>query len=323
MEITIKEFKEAYLPKLQDEFHQKTQEFIIADMDQIRKKTQNQMETFIKIVMILQKKLPLEIGEIQVALLNTSLYLGKPQLAYTAYDELGALGKEIVTVKRDAGWLFQAWTEYEEALKREVERLNCQQYIRAEGIRQLAWESLPFLQACLYAATKYTFRDMDGYPGFDGLITGDRFYVRVGAYMDWGKTVYSKEEEEDIFFDTSKKKYRFCSFQQAVYNQKTFKELDLRSTIFSECEFVHCNFEQVDLSDACFRNCRIYHCSFHDVKLYGATFNKTTIKKSSFQECKFDFDRDAEEAEGFRDIFKKLEFLDCIVDEESKIRGEE
>ena len=319
MEITINEFREQYLPKLQEEFHQKTQDSIIANVEMIKKKTHEQMDTFIKLLTVFQKKLPLEIGMIQVSLLNTSLYLGKPQIAYTAYDEEGLMGRELLTMKRDADWLFTAWDEYKDVLAAEVGKLHCEQFIRAEGIRQLAWESFPFLQTCMYATTKYVFRDMEQFSQFDDLLTADQFYVRVGAYMDWGQIVYLKEPETDIFFDRFRKKFRFCQFRQFVYNQKDFSKMDLSSARFKECEFVHCKFDEVDLNDAQFIDCRFYHCSFHNVKLYGATFERTTIKKSPFQDCSYVIDPNTSKPEDFTDIYKPLEMVDCTVDEESKI----
>lgn len=319
MEITLNEFKEQCLPKLQEEFHQKTQEAIISNIDVIKKKTSEQMETFVKLLNVFQKKLPLEIGMIQVSLLNTSLYLGKPQIAYTAYDEGGLMGRELLTMKRDADWLFTAWDEYKKALADEVEKLHCEQYVRVEGIRQMAWESLPFLQMCMYAATKYVFRDMERFSQFEDLLTADHFFVRVGAYMDWGQIVYLRETETDIFFDKFRKKFRFCQFSQFVYNQKDFAKMDLSSTLFKECEFVHCRFDEVDFCDARFIDCRFYHCSFKNVKLYGGTFERVTIKKTTFEDCKHVIDPDTSKPEDFRDIYKPLEMVDCIVDEESKI----
>ena len=324
MEITIDEFKEQYLPELQNEFHQKTQEAITKNIDRIKKSAYEQMETFIKLVAIFQETIPLETGMIQVALLNTSLYLGKPQIAYTAYDENGLMGQELITMKRDVSWLFEEWDGYIKSLEKKVTDLHCELYIRAEAIRQLAWESFPFLQGCLYATTKYVFRNMRHFSKFDELYTTDEFAVRVGAYMDWGGLAFRKSDAEpDIFFDTSRKNFQFCQFQQAVYNRKSFQKLNLRSTSFTECEFVHCVFEQVDFSDAQFTKCRFYHCSFNDVKLYGITFDNSTIKKTSFTECHTTFDPQKLEPSEVQDIYKPMEVLDCIIDEDSEIRGEE
>ena len=54
----------------------------------------------------------MEIGEIQISLLSTSIALGTPQFAFTAYDANGMFGEEILTAKFNAGWYMDGWEEY-------------------------------------------------------------------------------------------------------------------------------------------------------------------------------------------------------------------
>ncbi len=322
MEISIDEFKKEYFPPLKEEFHRKTMESIIKNGDSIRKRMREQMDLFIGLAITVQKEIPIEIGLVQVALLNTSLHLGKPQIAFTAYNEGGYFGQELLTVKRDAGWLFEAWEDYKNSIENEIAKLHAEAYIRSEGVRQLMWESFPFLQMCLFAATKYLYFNVDQFEKFEDLIKAPGFSIRVGSYMDWGKVVYRKEGEEDIFFDTRKKDFSFYRFQRVIYNQKVFKNMNLGSTKFSECEFVNCEFENVNLCDAWFEKCNIRNCTFENVKLLGLTLGQTTVKRTHFHDCITKVNIDAPNPEDLENAYKPMEIVDCVFDEESKIRGE-
>jgi hypothetical protein len=322
MEISIDEFKEQYFPALQSKFHQDTTDFIVKNMDQIKKSLRGQMDMFVNLVVRLQQELPVEIGMIQVALLNTSLYLGRPQIAYTAYNRDGYFGQELLTVKRDAGWLFEAWDDYKASIENKVAELHAENCIRSEAVRQLAWESFPFLQTCLYVTSKYIFRDIEQFPEFGNMILNPNFCMRIGAYMDWGKVVYVRRNEADIFFDVHKKDFSFYRFHKVVYSHKVFQYLDLSSTVFTECEFVYCKFENVILNDAWFRKCRIYYCTFENVKLLGLTLEQTTMKKTTFQNCTTSIDGTSLPPKDMDDIYRPIMTIDCTIDEESKIRGE-
>lgn len=319
MKISIDEFKEQYLPALQEEFHQKTMEAIIREIEDVKKKMREQMNIFIKLAVAVQKQIPVEIGMIQVALLNTSLYLEKPQIAFTAYGKDGYFGEELLTMKRDAKWLFEAWEEYKTSISKEVENLHAEVCIRSEGVRQMAWESIPYLQTCLYAVTKYEFRDVDQFEQYDELLKAPGFSIRVGAYMDWGKVVHQEEEETDIFFDAMKRNFRFCRFRQVVYSHKVFKDMDLRAVKFTECEFVQCEFENVNLNDAWFQKCRIYHCTFKNVKLLGLTLEQTTMKKTHFEDCVTKVDVNSPSPEDMEEAYKPMMAIECIIDEDSRI----
>lgn len=322
MEISIDEFKEQYLPPLKAKFHQDTTDSIMQNGERIKNSLREQMDMFVKLVVRLQQELPVEIGMIQVALLNTSLYLGKPQIAYTAYNKDGYFGQELLTVKRDAKWLFEAWDDYRASIENKVEELHAENYIRSEAVRQLAWESFPFLQSCLYVTSKYVFRDIEQFPEFGDMILIPNFFIRVGAYMDWGKIVYARRDEADIFFDVHKRDFSFHRFHKVVYSHKVFQYLDLSSTVFTECEFVYCKFENVILNDAWFRKCRIYYCTFENVKLLGLTLEQTTVKKTTFQNCTTSVDVASGPSKDSDDIYRPIMTIDCTIDEGSKIRGE-
>ncbi len=54
--------------------------------DSICKQLWKEMETTAKFAVKFQQQIPIPIGEIQISLLLTSLYLGKPQIGIAAYD---------------------------------------------------------------------------------------------------------------------------------------------------------------------------------------------------------------------------------------------
>ena len=86
MRISIAEFEETYLPVMEEEFKQDTMDSVMEHHDSICKQLWKEMETTAKFAVKFQQQIPIPIGEIQISLLLTSLYLGKPQIGIAAYD---------------------------------------------------------------------------------------------------------------------------------------------------------------------------------------------------------------------------------------------
>lgn len=320
MEITVKEFREQYLPELEGEFQEKTQLHITEHRREIFQEVQQKMEQFIMFLGQFQQRFPIEIGEIQVALLQTSVHMGNPQIAVCCYDEDGILGNELLNVRFDVKWLFSEWENYKERITDKVNALNAQNYIRPEAITQMMWIQMEYLQACLYATLKYHLRNFGEMKGYEQLELSPRFRMTVGGYRDNCGVVYRVRNEIDLFMRSGDEKLDYCRFYEVVYNKKTFQKLKLNSTVFCGCEFIHCNFSEVVLRDAIFENCRFYHCNFENVDFCGATFEGTTIKKCAFKNTMWHMIPDDLPV---LDVYKNVELnqsiLEGLVFEESDI----
>ncbi len=315
MEITIAEFKEQYFPLLQEQYHASLQRSITENRDQIITKLYQQAEGFLLFTNRFQKQIPIEIGEVQIALLQTSVHLHKPQIAFCAYDEAGILGREIFNIKYDAMWLFEGWEAYRESIREKVRELHAENYIREAAIQQMMWESMDFTIYCLYGITKYLFQEFFLMKGYDELLSTDHFRLSVGGYRDWSRTLYRKREKIDIFFKEEGEMLQYCRFENAVYNRKKFEKMDMSHTFFVDCEFVHSDFKEVIWRDAIFENCRFYHCKFEKVDFCGSTFRNVTMKKDTFKESVWEFQPDMEHPETIEDIYKPVEWEQCIKEE--------
>lgn len=312
MEITLAEFKEQYFPALREQYHASLQSSITMNRDEIVKKLYKQAEGFIAFTGRFQKQVPVEIGEVQISLLQSSVHLNKPQIAFCAYDEAGILGREIFNIKYDAKWLFEGWETYREAIRAKIRELHAESYIREAAIEQMMWESMNFTMYCLYIMTKYLFQEFFKIDGYQELELTDKFRLSVGGYRDWSRTLYRNRQEVDIFFKEAKETLQYCRFQNAVYNHKNFEKLDLSHTFFTDCEFVHSDFRDVVWRDAVFENCRFYHCQFEQVDFCGSTFRDVTMKKDSFKQVTWEFEPDMEHPESVEDIFKPVEWENCV-----------
>lgn len=311
MGITIKEFKENYLPELRQQFHSNVAENIINNREAINGKIMKQIKAFIAFSGKFQKQVPLEFGEIQIALLHTSVYLGKPQICISAYDYKGIYGNEILNVKFDAEWLFYGWEDYRRDIKNKIEEIHACNVIRDEAIRQMMHESMTYMVTMLYAVTKYLLMEYDRIEGYDEMILTDVFRLSVGSYRDWSRVLFIKRNEEDIFFREKKIPLQFCVFNEAVYSRKEFAKVNLNHTRFINCEFIQCNFKDVELNDTIFENCRIYQCSFDNAAFLGTTMRRVTMKKDSFKNvvwhCIPSFENQA-------DVYKNAELTECILE---------
>lgn len=310
MEITIKEFKEQYLPELQEQFHTKIQKNIEKNGEAILNRLYKELEGVIAFSVSFQKEIPIEIGEIQIALLQTSVVLGKPQIAFCVYNAGGILGEEIYNLKFDAQWMFEPWQEYYETLEKKVLELHAENYVRKAALQQMMLESMDFIIYCLYMIMKYQFIEFFRMKKYEEMILADNFRLSVGGYRDWSRTLYRRGPACDIFFG-SEKNFRYAIFNEAVYNHKKFENMDLSKTYFYDCEFVHSHFPGTVLKDAIFENCRFYHCVFEKTDLCGTTFRNVTMKKCTFTETMWNYIPDMENIE---DFYKNVDFRGCVLE---------
>lgn len=319
MEITIKEFKEQYFPELQDQFHAKIQKSIEDNGEEIIARLRSELEGVVAFSISFQKEIPIEIGEIQISLLRTSIALNRPQIAFCVYNGDGLLGEEIFNVKFDGQWLLGPWQEYYKTLQNKVEELHAQNYIRKAAVEQMMQESIDFIIYCLYATTKYYFIEFFRMNRYDELILSDNFRLSVGGYRDWSRSLYRRTPQIDIFFGNDNKKFRYAIFKESVYNQKKFEKLDLEKTYFYDCEFVHSQFPETILRDAIFENCRFYHCEFSKTDFCGATFRNVTVKKCSIADSVWNYIPDLDNV---KDLYKNVDLENCVLEYVDFIRSD-
>lgn len=310
MEITITEFKEQYLPELCGDFHTAVQTGMVENRQQIAEKLQKQIETFIHFVGTFQKSVPVEVGEIQIALLYSAVCMGEPQICISAYGQNKLLGEEILNIKYRCDWLFTEWETYQKNIEKKIKEMHAENYIRKAAVKMMMNESIMFLIYCLYAVTKYQFMEFDKMNGYENLVLTEDFQLTVGGYRDWCRTLYRRRPKVDIFMRERDNPLKFCTFHGAVYNKKKFSHMDLSHTRFYECEFVHCDFEDVILRDSIFDNCRIYRCNFHETTFCGATFRKSTLKMNRLEQTQWSYETDAQQ----EDLYKDVDFLECDND---------
>lgn len=320
MELSITEFEQKYLPAIEEEFRQETTEYITEKREDISKQLWEQLSKAVYFANKFQKRIPIPIGEIQIALLQTSVSLGRPQIGIAAYDESGVMGNEIFQIKFDVQWLFAKWEKFQQKILKQVEMLHAGNYIHKEAIRQMMYKSMTFLIQSMSIFAKYPLREFQKIDGYEQMILAEQFRLTIGGYRDWSRILYVKKPEVDIFFHDSQESLRYCQFQSAVYNRKEFCNLDLKYTRFNECEFVHCHFTNVQLQDVVFEHCRMYHCTYENVNFSGATFIATTMKKNTFTEAVWTDESEFNEEENIEDFYKAVEFIECEVDDEAVLK---
>ena len=177
MRISIAEFEETYLPVMEEEFKQDTMDSVMEHHDSICKQLWKEMETTAKFAVKFQQQIPIPIGEIQISLLLTSLYLGKPQIGIAAYDMRGIYGNELFQIKYDASWLFTQWDKYRNKILQKIEELHVENYIHAEAVRQMMHKSIPFLMQSMCVLAKYPLREFEKLEAADDIGTGAEYYM--------------------------------------------------------------------------------------------------------------------------------------------------
>ena len=310
MEITLAEFKEQYLPELREQFYSAVQKSIVENKQEITEKLEKQVKSFLHIMGTFQNAVSIELGEMQIALLYSSVCMGEPQICISAYGQDKLLGEEILHIKYRCDWLFSEWETYQKNIERKIQEIHAERYIRKAAVKLMMNQSIMFLIYSLYAIMKYQFMEFDRFEEYDNLILTEDFRVTVGGYRDWHRTLYQRREPIDIFMREQENPLTYCTFHGAVYHKKKFSKLNLSHARFYECEFVHCEFDDVILQDCIFENCRIYHCTFHETAFYGATFRNSILKMNQLDKTYWSYEVEQQP----EDLFKEVEFIECEND---------
>lgn len=305
-DITLKEFKKTYLPEIQKTFQRRTITSIQGQYVNIQRLLREQMTQFIAFCKKFQDNIPIEIGEIQVTLLYTSVMAGIPKLCYSAYDQMGVLGNEIFSMKLAADWLCTEWELYRTAIEKKITELHCQSYFGKEIVRWFMGDQLQFLSSNLYPVTKYLWNEPEDIELFSELKLSEEFRITVGSYRDEVDRVYQKRPATDIFMRDENAPLNYCKFENTIFKKKELAELDLAHAKFQKCQFIDCTFEHVRLNDTIWTDCRIQGCTFRRVTMFGITLKNVDMEKNIYDGVMINYPYDHCEPDDMVEFYKGI-----------------
>lgn len=132
------------------------------------------------------------------------------------------------------------------------------------------------------------------------------FFIQIGEYMDWQKTIYAIRPAIDIFNCDRTADLRFRNFPAVLYKEKRFQKLDLSHSVFkdssiedcimNDCMFDGCTFENVKVETTSMTGCIFSDCVFRRTEFTESIFfeegpnieNPQYFEPAEFHECNFD-----------------------------------
>ncbi len=132
------------------------------------------------------------------------------------------------------------------------------------------------------------------------------FFIQIGEYMDWQKTIYAIRPAIDIFNCDRTADLRFRNFPAVLYKEKHFQKLDLSHSVFkdssiedcimNDCMFDGCTFENVKVETTSMTGCIFSDCVFRRTEFTESIFfeegpnieNPQYFEPAEFHECSFD-----------------------------------
>lgn len=283
----IDDFIQNDYERLADAFSQRTTTYLIENHDHLFEDIIHMMEVFCKKLALLQEQVPIDVGVIQISLLQTSIYYGEPKLRLDAYDKHGVFGGNLLHEEYDFPWLFKYWGDWQEELKKAVVDKHYERYVSQERIRVLMWQKVKLLEYLLLAHVKYQFAKLDSYPWFQKIKREPVFTISIGEFEDWQKTVYGEMPFVDMFLNFDGEPLRYQRYHQLIFKDKVMDNMDLSRIRFIDCHFIHCTITNVKFHDSTFDGCRFHNTEIVGCEFYGSEWKDCLIQKTKFTNCDF------------------------------------
>ena len=136
----------------------------------------------------------------------------------------------------------------------------------------------------------------------------------MGAYRDYAKVFYKDRQGNEIFASGTDKDYDFARFHKLAYKKKNIMAYSFQNAIFTECIFKDVNMAGCDFTDCRFINCSFDNVSISGGRISGCLWLDGRLRKVSFDEvfCKSGV---ITENGKLIDICKKAEFRGVIMNE--------
>lgn len=320
----LKDFKENVYEPSAEKFLNQTWLYLSENRDKILENFYWGMKGFCTKLAMLQEQVPIDAGCIQISFTYTSIYFGNPQIRFDAYDKYGVFGGNLLHEDMDFPWAFQFWKEWEDTLKDAVKERHYEMYVSEERISVMMCEKLKMLLYLLLSVLKYPLEQLDNKPWFKNVKKESEFAVSFGEFEDWQKTLYGEFPFVDIFLNVENKPLRWQKYNQLVFKDKSFENLDLSKIRFTDCHFIHSTIRNTVFYDTNFLGCRFHNVTFENCEFYGSYWKDCLIQKSRFQRCswwKEDFDLEEPIDDFYRMVFMESCSFNRVVIEDSNLKN--
>lgn len=256
------------------------------------------------------------VEEIDISFLYTSLEETSkedfPKFQIDSYGKGGRVANSsILTGYVPADWIAEGAEELSHQLTERVKEEGLRCYIRAAEIDTLKLRAVRSFLYYFALRFKYDIQEMLDFKSIAKIKKEPHFFIQIGEYMDWQKTIYAVRPAVDIFNCEKNTELRFRNFSAISYKDKQFKDLNLSQSSFKDCTFEDSSIKGCTMSDCMFDGCVFERVTVNATKLTGSIFVNCTFREVVFEETVFfeNFEKKADNS--VLEYFEPAEFHDC------------
>lgn len=309
----IQLFEQEVYPKIFAKTAEETADLFVHEKDKIVQEWKGVLRQYMEQLAGIQEEGKASpIAEIDISFLYVSLGEGHPKYRIDCYEEGGCvLGESILTGYLPADWMTVRLEGFIQQLSVRVQEESLRRYVRPAMIETLRLRAVRSLLYYFALRFKYFIQDMLDMKLLARIRKAPHFFIQIGEYLDWQKTIYAVRPAVDIFNCDQTADLRFRSFPAVTYKSKGIRGLDLSQSSFKDSAFTDSSIEGCMMTDCMFEGCTFENVKVDMVRMAGCIFADCIFQDVIFTETSF--------FEGKADIdcpqyFEPAEFHDCSFD---------
>lgn len=312
-ETYIQKFEREVYPELFAAAAEETADVFDRERDRITKTWKGILRQHMEqLVSLQEEKAAPVVAEIDLSFLYTSLEEGHPKYRIDSYGEGGRiLGDSILTGYIPADWMAAGLEDLVRQLFAHAAEKGLRRYIRPAMIETLRLRAIRSLLYYFALRFKYHIQDMLDLKLLARVGKAPHFFIQIGEYMDWQKTIYAIRPTVDIFNCDRMEDLRFRSFPAVSYVEKQFRDLDLSHASFKDSTFSDSSIEGCTMTDCMFEGCTFENVRVRASRMAGSIFAYCLFKNTAFTETAF-FEEETDNGEP--QYFEPAEFHGCNFD---------
>lgn len=309
----IQMFEQEIYPEIFAKAAEETADFFQRERDKITKTWKGTLGQYMEQIASIQEegKAP-PVAEIDLSFLYTSLVEGHPKYRIDSYGEGGrVLEGSILTGYLPADWMSAGLEGFTQQLSARAAEESLRRYIRPAMIETLRLRAVRSLLYYFALRFKYFIQDMLDMKLLARIGKAPHFFIQIGEYMDWQKTIYAVRPAVDIFNCERTADLRFRSFPAMVYKNKVFRELNLSHSSFMDSTFMDSSIERCTMTDCMFEGCTFENVKMDAVRMAGSIFSDCVFRQTVFTGTSF-FEEEPDM--NSPQYFEPAEFHGCSFD---------
>lgn len=312
-ETYIQIFEQNVYPEIFADVAEYTIDLFEQQKDKITEMWKGILRQYMEQLILIQKNgKALPVAEMNLSFLYSSLQEEHPKYRIDSYGEGGRVfGDSFLTGVLPADWMVAGLEQLTQNLSERAAKESLRRYIRPAMIETLRLRAVRSLLYYFAMRFKYFIEDMIDFRLIAQMEKAPHFFIQIGEYMDWQKTIYAIRPAIDIFNCDRTADLRFRNFPAVLYKEKCFRELDLSQCVFKDSTFKDSNIKDCIMNDCMFDGCTFENVKVETTSMTGCIFSDCVFRWTEFTESIF-----FEEGPNIENpqYFEPAEFHECSFD---------